>query len=294
MHEDLWSAWLNRGRHAGDAAAMARVAAETARYAGKILDAVSLRPGMAMLDLGSGAGLMGWAALERCPNLTVTLSDISAPLLDEAERTAHTLGFAASCRFIVADAANLGCMADASQDLVTARSCLAYVADKPAAFAEIFRVLRPGGWLSVAEPLFRDEALGALAMRTALARAPDAHLAVLHKWKAAQFPDDETAIAASPITNYTERELLGFAQRAGFTRARLELEILAAPSPPNSWSVFCATAPHPWAPSLDEIMVTSFTPDERARLEEMLRPAVEAGTLNTARRMVYLAAQKPN
>jgi arsenite methyltransferase len=63
--DDIWSAWLRRGRDAGDAPTAARVAAEMARYAAKVLDAIELRPGMALLDIGSGEGLMAWAALKR-------------------------------------------------------------------------------------------------------------------------------------------------------------------------------------------------------------------------------------
>ncbi len=293
MNDDIWSAWLRQGRDAGNAEAAARVTAETGRFAAKLLDAVELKPGMAVLDIGSGEGLVPWAALTRCPELNVTLTDISVPLLRQAEETARALGVVERCRFLSCGADDLAGVADASQDVVTSRSALAYVANKPAAFREIFRVLKPGGKLSIAEPLFRDEALAACGMRRALEAAPDPMLALLHKWKSAQFPDTEAAMAVSPVTNYSERDLLRLAQMAGFETLHLELHIDVKPAPPREWEVFCATSPHPWAPPLREIFAERFTLEEAIALAAVLRPEVEAGRFGSTGRMIYLSARKP-
>ncbi|MBB5373525.1 class I SAM-dependent methyltransferase [Acidocella aromatica] len=291
--DDIWSAWLRRGRDGGDARTAARVAVETGRFAAKILDAVELRPGMALLDIGSGEGLMAWAALERCPALRVLLTDVSEPMLRQAEETARHLGVAGQCRFLHRGGDSLSGVEDASLDVVTSRSALAYVADKDAAFREIFRVLKPGGRLSLAEPLFREEAEAVCAMRRELEAAPQPMLELLYRWKAAQYPYSEAAMAASAIASYTERDLLRLAAKAGFGTAHLELHIDIAPTPPRDWGVFCAIAPHPLAPSLRKIMAQSFTPEEAVRLEAFMRPRVEAGQTSSTRRMIYLSAEKP-
>jgi ubiquinone/menaquinone biosynthesis C-methylase UbiE len=270
--------------------------AETVQaYVGKVLDGAAIGPGMVMADLGSGEGVVAWEAIARIgPTLGVVLMDISAPMLSYAQTRAEALGVAGQCRFVACGAARLAGIADACLDAVTSRSALAYVADKEAAFAEMFRVLKPGGRVSLGEPLFRDEALAADAMRRALAEpgAPEM-LALLHRWKAAQFPDTEAAMAANPITAYSERDLLRLAQQAGFARLHLELHIEVNPSAVTDWEVFVGMSPHPWAPGLREILATRFDAGERATLEAALRPEVEAGRFVSASRMVYLSAVKP-
>lgn len=59
------------------------------------------------------------------------------------------------CRFVRAAAEDLGPIPDASVDVVTTWSVLIYVADKRRAFAEFFRVLKPGGRASLFEPINR-------------------------------------------------------------------------------------------------------------------------------------------
>ncbi len=294
---DEWSRWLLHRRHGGDAAQAARVRAVVDGYVERVLDGAALAPGMIMADIGTGEGVVAWRAIQRTgPGLRVVLADISAPLLRHARARARALGVAGQCRFLACGAERLEGLETGSLDAVTSRSVLAYVADKPAALAEMFRVLKPGGRLSLAEPVFRDEAQAACAMRVLLERgaAQDALLPLLHKWKAAQFPDTEAAMAASPLASYGERDLLRLAQQAGFGTLHLELHMDVRANETTDWAVFCAASPHPWAPGLGELLATRFTPPERATLEAALRPEVEAGRLTTTRRMVFLTARKPD
>ena len=290
--DDPWSSWLNHKRDGGDPAIRAKVADETAAFAGKLLDLAPATPA-AMLDIGSGTGLVAWAALARWPHLTVTLTDISAPLLAQAETEAQARRVSHQCRFLRSAAEGLPGAEAAAYDLVTSRSAIAYAADKTAAFRAAFRVLRPGGALCIAEPLFHEEALAARALRNLTETSADPLLPLLHKWKAAQFPDTEATAQANPLTNYTERDMLGFARQAGFGELHLELHIDERPAPKRDWAAFCATAPHPLAPSLTEIMATRFTPAERARFETALRPSIEGGKFMTTSRMLYLRGRKP-
>ena len=270
----------------------ARVEAETAIFAAKVLSFVPTSPAD-MLDIGCGNGLMAWAALSRWPDLRVTMTDISPALLAQAQAKAAQRGVAGQCCFVGASAETLEGVADASQDLVTSRSALAYVPDKPAAFRAAYRVLRPGGMLSIAEPLLREEALSACVLRTAAARAVNPLAVLLHRWKAAQFPDTSEAMDASPMASYTERELLGFAKQAGFHLLHLELHIDERQVPPRDWEAFCAASPHPLAPSLAHILTSRFSAAERETFEKAIRPVIEAGQFATTSRMVYLHARKP-
>ncbi|MDE2456665.1 MAG: class I SAM-dependent methyltransferase [Burkholderiales bacterium] len=292
---DLWHDWLLGRRLGHDAALEQVVRAKVERYVERLLDAAALAPGQRIADIGCGEGVVAWRAFERVgPTLSALLADVSAPLLEHARARAEALGLAGRCRFLQCPADELGAVGDASLDLVTTRAALAYVADKPRALREFLRVLAPGGRLSMAEPVFRDDALTALALRQrAEAAGADAFIGLLQRWKAAQFPDSEAAIAASPIANYSERDLFAFAQAAGFEAVHLELHIDLRPAETRSWAAFLATSPHPWAPTLGQVMAERFSEAERALFEQVMRPAVEAGRTETVDRVAYLSARKP-
>ena len=295
---DVWSEWLLHRRHADDAAFGQVVRAEVESYADRVLDAARLAPGMTLADIGAGEGLIAFRAIERIGrSLRVFLTDISAPMLRHAESLAIEREVQQQCTFLHCPADRLSAIADACVDIVTTRSVLAYVGDKLAALREFYRILRPGGRISIAEPILQDDALMASALRSMIdsqaIRSQDRFLPLLHRWKAAQYPDTPEKIANSPIANYSERNLFDFARTCGFAEIRLELHIDMLPSILKSWDVFLGFSPHPWAPPLSIILAEQFTPDERQYFEQVARPIVESPSAVTITRIAYLAAMKP-
>jgi arsenite methyltransferase len=297
VQDDEWSRWLLQQRHGGDQAYDAYVQRRVVSYADRLLDAARLEPGHTLLDLGSGEGLVPFRAIERVgPGLQVIVSDLSAPMLAHVHQLAAERGVAGQCRFVRTVADDLSAIPDASVDVVTSRSVLAYVANKRAALEEIYRVLRPGGRISLAEPIFCDEAYEISALRLQALQAGssigETFLKVLHRCKAAQFPDTPAKMMQSPLTSYTERDLLRMAAGAGFKELHLELHIDMLASPVRSWDVFVQIAPHPWAPTLAQVLETECTRDEREILEAALRPAIESGEHLSIDRMAYLSATR--
>ena len=267
-------------------------------YADRVLGGAALKPGMTLVDLGAGDGLVAFRAFDRVgASLKVILVDISLPLLKVAEQTAESRGVWEQCTFLEAPAERLGELKDNSVDAVTTRSSLAYVVDKNAALRECFRILKPGGRLSIAEPVFRDNALAAASMRKRLDSgqfdSKESILPLLHRWHAAQFPDTNEKIQSSPIANYTERDLLQSAQTIGFRELNLELHISVTNSYRKSWKVFLDSSPHPLAPSLRTIFNESFNAEESRLFEAVVRPMVESSELPETDRMAYLTALKP-
>jgi arsenite methyltransferase len=295
---DLWSEWLLHDRQADDPAYAAVVQAAVAGYADRVLDAAQLRAGMTLADVGAGEGVIAFRAIDRIgPSLQCVLTDVSRPMLRYAEAAALSRKVQDQCTFHECSADSLAALSDASTDVVATRAVLAYVADKPAALREFFRVLRPGGRISICEPILQDEAFYARALRRRVETQGDASvdrfLGLLHRWKAAQFPDTEESCAENPITNYSERTLLNFVREAGFNEIHLQLEIDVKPTLIRSWEIFIGSSPHPWAPPLKRILAEQFTPDERRFFEGIVRPTVESGTNFTTDRIVYLNATKP-
>lgn len=294
---DLWSQWLLHGRYAEDAQFRQAVSAAVDRYVERLLDGAQLAAGQTLVDVGTGEGMVALRAIERIgADLRVWLTDVSEAILHHAEAGATERGVRSQCSFLRCSADHLEGIADASVDVVTTRSVLAYVADKAAALREFHRILKPGGRISLAEPVFQDDALAALAIRAVIDSTPAARLnpltVLLHRWKAAQYPDTEEKILKSPIANYSERDMLRFAQLAGFSELHLELHIDTLPSIVHSWDVFINSSPHPLAPPLSIIMAEQFTADDRQLFERSMRPVVEDENAVTTDRMLYLTAKK--
>lgn len=295
---DLWSRWLLHGRHADDPQLREAVRSIVDRYIDRVLDGARLAPGETLADIGSGEGLLAFRAIERAgPTLRVWLTDISKPLLRHAEQHAIRRGVRGQCGFLRSPADRLEGLADASVDVVTTRSVLAYIDDKTAALREFHRILKPGGRLSIAEPVMQDDALAARAMKAVIDSKPPEEVSplmrLLHKWKAAQYPDTEEKIRSSPLANYSERDMIRFAQSAGFVDLHLELHIDVGPTIFRTWESFINSSPHPLAPPLSAIMAGQFTPEERQLFERSMRPVVEDPKGVATDRMLYLTARKP-
>ena len=295
---DVWSEWLLHRRHADDSAYGQFVAGAVTAFADRVLDAARLAPGMTLADIGTGEGLVAFRAISRTgPQLRVIATDISAPLLQYATGVATQLGVRDQLTFLACPADDLSLIGDGTVDVVTTRAVLAYVADKPTALREFHRILKPGGRISLLEPILQDEAFYARALRARLeapaADRDDRFLTLLHRWKSAQFPDSPEGCAHSPLVNFSERDLVSHAKGAGFADIHLELHIDVVTSPIRSWQVFIGNSPHPWAPSLARIMAEQFSAAEREYFESIVRPLVESGRNVTTDRAAYLQANKP-
>ncbi len=293
---DHWYEWLIRLRHANDPTELESVSQETAQFAKRVLDAAQLSPGMTLLDVGTGDGLIAFAAIDRIGSaLKVVFSDISAPLLKHVRMKAYDKNVLTQCTFFECSAENLDAVADASIDVVTTRSVLAYVTDKEKAMREFHRVLKPGGRISLAEPVMRYDAIASIALQ--LLPTPPEHgleefMQLLYRWKATQFPDTLERIEACPMTNYSEQDLVRYAQDCNFSDIHMELHGDAESFKKIPWEVFVGSSPHPLAPSLNQIFEDQFTRQERESFEAILRPVVETYGVVAHNRMVYLHAVK--
>lgn len=296
---DPWYEWLLHSRHADDPVEHQIVLGEVARYADRVLAGANLLPGMTLADVGSGEGLIAFKAIDHIgPNLQVILTDISQSLLEHSRKLAIHTGVLNQCTFIEAYAERLHGIEDSSVDVVATRATLAYVADKSSALREFHRILRPGGRVSLAEPIMFDEAQATCALRTAArknsANDVDPFLSLMHRWKAAQFPDTIKKMSLCPMTNFSERDLVRLAQQCGFKEIHLELHIDVRPFEVSSWEAFTFSAPHPLAPSLSTILTDYFTSAERVNFESVMRPMIEEGDLYVFDRVAYLTASKNN
>jgi ubiquinone/menaquinone biosynthesis C-methylase UbiE len=294
---DTWSTWLLGRRHGNDAAYQQRMLNVVENYRDRVLDGAQLRSGMTLADIGTGDGLIAFGAIARVgQSLRVILTDISQPLVDHVEQLAINLGVRAQCTFVQGSADKLTGISDTNIDVVTTRAVLTYVQDKAQAFREFYRVLKPGGRISLAEPIFQDDAVDACQLTKLVETQPNhaeiAFLRLAHRYRASQFPSTPAALMQSPITNYNERDLFRLARDAGFINIHLELHMDLRPALPITWEAYLDVANHPWAPTLREVLAKSFSPDEAQAFENTLRPIVEAGQSEQKQLVTYITAEK--
>jgi len=295
---DPWSEWLLRRRHGGDPNHEPVIRGLVQRIRNRVLDGARLSAGMVLVDVGAGDGLIAFGAFERVgPSLKAVLIDVSAPLLKRAEDRAVELGLRDHCAFLQTSAEQLDGVPDASANVLTARAVLVYVADKAAAVRQFHRVLKPGGRVSIGEPIFRYEALQLAALtdflRSRPADAVTAHARLLQRCRAAQLPSTLEEIQRNPLTNFSERDLITIFEKAGFPEIHVELHIDVRKAAAAPWDTYINTAPRPGAPTLREIMASHFSDAEQRQFEQGLRPLVESGQNTERDAIAYLTAVKP-
>lgn len=284
---DIWAEWLAVHRYGGDPEVRRRMLEETAVFRDKVLDRAGLVEGETLLDVGCGEGLIGFGALERGAG-HVVFSDISDDCLEFCSDAATALGVSDRCSFVNAGAEDLGGVEDAIVDVVATRSVLIYVADKAGAFAEFFRVLRPGGRVSLFEPINR---FGIDERKQGFWGYPGDGLAELAArvdriYEEIQPPDD-------PMLDFDERDLIRLAETAGFFPVELDLHATVSPSEPRPWDAFLKSSGNPRIPTIGEAIDQALTPEERERFIEHLRPLVEEGKGVWRMAQAYLRAVKP-
>jgi arsenite methyltransferase len=285
---DRWAEWLAVRRFGGDPETRRRFLAQLSVRRDKILDLAGFADGETLLDVGCGEGLIAFGAFER-DAARVVFSDVSDDLLALCREAATDLGVLERCSFVKAPADKLDGVADDSVDVVTTRSVLIYVADKRAAFAEFARVLRPGGRISLFEPINR------FALRAAntwagydlspLGEIGDRLRAV---YEALQPRDSD------PMLDFDERDLIQLAEETGFFPIELYLDAEIKSAEPRNWEGFLNSSGNPNIPTVAEAIEGALTAAERERLIAHLRPLVEQGRREWRMASAHLVATKPN
>lgn len=286
---DRWYRWLLDLRFGGEAAARAQDLTECLYpVRDTVLDKAKLRPSDTVLDVGAGDGLIAFGAVERLgPSGHVIFSDISQDLLDHCRAAAAAEGLLDRCRFVLASADSLADIADGSVDVVTTRSVLIYVKDKAAALREFYRVLRPGGRISLFEPinvLMRDPdrlfGYDITPVRPLAAKLQGLYESI-------QPPD------VDPMTDFDERDLVRHVEQAGFPVIDLELRVSVKDGKrPVPWERALRMSGNPNMPPLGEAIDRVLSTQEIAEFTAHLKPLVERGIGQERKAVAYLSAVK--
>ncbi|MET7662918.1 methyltransferase [Streptomyces sp. NPDC005349] len=103
-----------------------------------------------IVDLGAGSGTGTFALLKQFPSAQVTAVDSSSHMLEQLTRTAAAKNLDARVHLLEADAGT-GLPGVTDADLVWASASMHHMHDPAATLDLIFKALRPGGLLAVAE-----------------------------------------------------------------------------------------------------------------------------------------------
>jgi len=279
---DRWATWLTERRFGGSEEARRESQAMFDAFRRRVVEGARIGPGDTVLDVGCGEGLIGFGALELVGDGgSVVFTDVSEDVLNVCREIADG---DPRCAFVRASADELP-FDDESVDVVTTRSTLIYLHDKPQTLLEFFRVLRGGGRLSMFEPV---NSFGW--------PEPDGLFSgydVADVWDVAQ--KLQGCFSAHTLVGWDERDLLSWVEAAGFRDVELTYDLEVKPHPmaqTRDWDTFRSFAPNPLAPTLQEAMDEKLTPEEQERFVAHLRPLVERGEGSYRMASAYVRAVK--
>ncbi len=116
----------------------------------------NLQAGQTVLDLGAGAGLDAFVARRIVGEEGRVIGlDMTQEMVDKARANARSLGYD-NVDFYLGDIEAMP-FEDDTVDVVISNCVLNLVPDKKAAFAEMYRVLRPGGHFCVSDVVYQGE-----------------------------------------------------------------------------------------------------------------------------------------
>jgi len=273
---DVWATWLRTGRDGGSARMRAENLDRLATLRDRILDRAGIRPGNTVLDVGTGQGLLGLGALDRAGEQgRVIFSDISEPSLDDCRAEVARPGASDRATFVRASATDLSALASETVDVVVERAVLLFIEDRQRALDEYYRVLRPGGRLSLGEPI--NSWMG--RDRPGYVWGYDVTEVIELERKLHDVDRAESATSREDVLcGFDDRDLVAMTRAAGFLRVEAQTDMALAPPPVrDDLEVFLDTAPNPLAPTTRALMRAALNDDESDRFKAALDRAMRDG-----------------
>lgn len=120
-----------------------------------VLDGIDLT-GKTVLDIGCGSGGITRSLATDYGAARVIGVDVEAPVLEQARRRAKKDDISDRVEFLQVESGPLP-FADGEFDIVFSKDSMIHIPDKEALFADIMRILAPGGWLVASDWLMAHD-----------------------------------------------------------------------------------------------------------------------------------------
>ena len=269
-----WKGWLEEHRREPEVARLEQRATE-------VLSRAEIADGDRILDIGTGLGLLAAAEAAASPSGRVVGIDRSLEVMAACLGRHEVLAGAA------ADAAALP-FADASFDVVTTFCVLVYVPEKVRTIEECFRVLRPGGRVSLLEPVHQA--------RLGYHEAPDldefepghSELSAAHTRLLAEH--------GAVLASFDADTLARWFVEAGFDEVRLtyELSVRQVRASAKAHRASLERSPFPGFPSLAEEAAVRLGQEASARYLDAYATRLAAAPSRLVGATATLSARKPH
>ncbi len=127
--------------------------------------------GKRILDIGSGLGGVDVLLVATYRAGEVVGIDVEPQLVDAAQALVASRHLSDRVTFRLVEPGPLP-FADASFDLVFSKDAMVHTSDKAALYAEVLRVLKPGGWFTAADWLWAEGAADSAVVKAWLSKGP--------------------------------------------------------------------------------------------------------------------------
>lgn len=149
-----WTTWLKTTRFAYmDDVQLEQTFLWLKTIRDEVLEKAQLKENQKIADFGCGSGLLAFGVLEKFSDkVELIFSDKFQDCLDECKKILNTSNTPSKASFLQSDIVDIK-LSDNYLDRALTRSVLVHVLDKQAAFNELYRVLKGGGYYCAFEPI---------------------------------------------------------------------------------------------------------------------------------------------
>ncbi len=273
MPSDKWLDWIVNRRFGGDKKIAENAMVHLNEIRDKVIESAAIREGDTVLDIGTGDGFLGFAALDKVgPKGKVIFSDVSSDCVNACKEIYSSIVNPSPAEFHVASAENLSVIPNNSIDVIIFRSVLIYIDNKLACFKEFHRVLKPGGRISFFEPIniFVNRHK---PKNTVYGYDVTPIKDLWDKIKITAAPKDNSL---DPMMNFDEDDLFRYIAETGFVDIDMMIKAYSKRDPGiRSWEMFYQSAPNPNATSLEEVVNKSLSESEKETFISYMKPKIE-------------------